>query len=126
MQHGGRVQRGASRHADALDFASAAVQVADDNGDAVEALGREVTGKLVHRPDGCIDERLTERQVLDRVPGQHHLREDDDARALLRRAHGPLDHFVAIASEVADSGIDLSESDPKLRHVLSLIGRRGA
>jgi hypothetical protein len=122
MQHGSGILRGAGRHADARLLAGPPVQIADDNGDAVEALCRQVARQPVQRRDGGVHEGLTQGQVLDWVTGQHHLGEDHDARALLGGAHGPLDHLVAVARQVSDCCVDLGEPDPELRHDLSLIG----
>ena len=120
VQHGGRVQRRARRHANSRLLASAAVQVTGDDRDAVQSLPGELPGEVMQRANRSIHERPAQRQVLDWIAGQHHFGEDDDPGALLGGPHRPFEHLIAIARQVPYGGVDLSEPYPKLRHQPSL------
>ena len=109
----GRPSRGAAR--------LAAVEVADDHRQLAEALVGQPRGERAQRGAGRLDERGAQGEVLDGVPGQHHLGERHQVGALLGGVPGPVDDRVGVAGEVADGRVDLIQSEAKLRHAPSVI-----
>lgn len=89
----------------------AAVEIADDDGYVAEALLGQPPGQLPQRRPARLDERAAQRQILDRIAGQHHFRERDQVRALLHGVPGPLEHRGGVAFQVADGGVDLIQGE---------------
>jgi hypothetical protein len=78
----------------------------------VVEVGRE-TFQVV---PGRGDERFAERQVFDRVAGEHHLGEAHEMRLLFGRAPDPAVHGGGVTGDVTNRRVDLGEGDPQRRH----------
>ncbi len=55
-----------------------AVQVAHDGDDLAIAIRVERGGKVDQACDGCVLEGAAQREVLNRIAGEHHLGKGDD------------------------------------------------
>ena len=120
VQHRRGVERRSGRQAHPRRQSRLPVQVAGHHGDVAQAGLGEPGGSLPQRGDRRLYERRAQRQVLDRIAGEHHFGEQDHPGACGGRLRGPADDGGGVAVEVADGGIDLSERDPKLGHEFSL------
>ena len=76
------------------------------------------------RRDRRVDERGAQGEVFHRVPGEHHLGEDDQAGAAVRGAAGPFHDRRRVARQVTHGGVDLGKSDPERGHVSPYAERR--
>ena len=65
------------------------VHVADHHGEIAEPVRGQVRGQPVQGLPGRLDERVAEDQILDRIAGQHHLRERHELGAGLGGGAGP-------------------------------------
>ena len=92
------------------------VEVADDHGDVAQPVLGQVAGQRLHGRLRRGHERLTEDEVLDRIAGQHHLREGDQVGAGLGRLAGPAAHQSRVASEVAHGRVYLGEGEAQCGH----------
>ena len=110
------VLRLAGRPADGRGGRLAAAAVADDDGELAGPLVGQPAGQVLERVEAGLHERVAQHQVLRRVPGEHHLGERDEVAALLGGVPGPAAHGVCVAREIAYRAVDLSQSDPELRH----------
>ncbi len=120
VEDGGGVLRRAARAAEAVVGVGDAVEVADHHDQPTEALGLEPGGEGVERGAARVLERRPQREVLDRVAGEHHLGERDEVGTRRRRLVRPGHDQVRVAREVADGRVDLGEGEPQLRHDASL------
>lgn len=105
----------------ALDIA---VEIPDHD-DAV-AAPRSVQGLRQPRqcPRRCRGERRIQRQILDRIPGQGHLRKHDHVGTVMGGTDGPFDDRRRIRFEIADDGIDLGEGESEGLHRVDASARR--
>jgi hypothetical protein len=103
------------------------VEVSDDHGELTEAVGVQVVRELCQRRPAGLDETGAQREVLDGVPGEHHLGEGSDVRTGVVRRRRPLPDQGGIAGEVAERGVDLGQREAQLRHASSVVsGGSGA
>ena len=65
------------------------VEVADDDRQVAQTVRGQVGGEVPQRRSGRLDERTPEDEVLDRVPGEHHLGERDELGAGVGGGPGP-------------------------------------
>ena len=72
---------------------------------------RRSLGDLARRPRGGADERGAEQEILRRIAGDRELGEDDELGAGVACLGDPRDDAAAVAVEVTDSRVDLSQSD---------------
>jgi len=78
-----------------------------DEGDEVARLG----GEVLERRARVAQEVLLEQQVLGRVAGDRHLREDHELRARVARVAQRRLHRVRVALEIADPGVHLGQRE---------------
>jgi hypothetical protein len=111
VQHGGRVPRGARRLAVLRLGRLGPVEVADDHRQLPEPLVGEPRGEFPQGRAGRLHERRPQSQVLDGIPGQHHLRERHQMRSLLGGVPGPADDRLGVPGEIADGRVDLIQGE---------------
>ena len=98
VQHGSGVDRGPARGAQPMiTTAVAQVEVAHDRRGVAQALVGQGHGERVQRGDRGLLEGPAQGEVLDRVPGQDHLRERNQVRPGRGRLPGPLDDHPRVA-----------------------------
>ncbi|GAA3066338.1 hypothetical protein GCM10020000_58040 [Streptomyces olivoverticillatus] len=117
VQHGGGVARRTCGTAEPRPGLLAAVEVADDHRQLPEALVLQPGGERVQRGAAGLDEGGPQREVLDGVARQCHLRERHQMGALLGGVPGPADDGLGVSGDVADAGVDLVQGETKLSHV---------
>ena len=93
-------------------------QVPDDDGDVAQPLLGQRRGQVDERVLAGPGEGLAEHEVLGRIAGQGHLREDDEVRAGLGGLRRPRAHQLGVPGEVADPGVDLGQGHPQLHRLL--------
>jgi hypothetical protein len=111
VQHGRRVLRRAGRLAVLRPGGRGAVEVADDHRQPAEALVGEARGEGAQGGAGRLHEGRPEGQVLDGVPGQHHLGERHQVRSLPGGVPGPAEDRLGVRVDVADGGVDLVQGE---------------
>ena len=128
--HGGGVLRTSTRTTETFVAPVGPVEVSDDHHEGAEALFLQRGGEPDQGVEAGLLERRSQREVLDGIAGEHHLRERRDASA---RASGLVtagDDERDVAVEVADAGVDLGEREAQLGHLPTLQtrtkGRPGA
>ena len=84
---------------------------ADDDVQAAHAFVAECGGEPVGRVPCGRPEGRAQREVLDRIAGERHLREDDDVGAALHGAAREIEDLAGVAVKVADAGVDLRECE---------------
>jgi hypothetical protein len=93
-------------------------QVPDDDGDVAEPLlgqrGGEVDDGVLAGPG----EGLAEDEVLGRIAGEGHLREDHEVRAGLGGLRRPPAHQLRVACQVTDTRVDLRQGHPQLHDLI--------
>jgi len=73
---------------------------------------RESTRDALGIRNGLLDERVVVKEIARRVTGDDELRKDDELGAAARGRRRGGDDAIGVACEVADSGVDLGETDP--------------
>jgi hypothetical protein len=96
------------------------IQIADNGDKIAEAPTVQAAGEPGDGDPGSLDEGLPQGQVLDRVAGERHLGEQDQVGTCNMSPLGPLHNEVCIGGDVADRRVELSKSDSKVRHFLSV------
>ncbi len=122
MQDSRRVQGRARWEPDPRPKPGPPVQIARYHGDVTVSGPGELGGGPVQRRSRGLDERRPQREIFDRVAGEHHLGEHDNRSPRGGRPAGRFDNGCGVAVEIPDGGLDLGESDSKLRHDFSLGG----
>ena len=92
------------------------VQVAENDRQVAVTVRDEVRGQLCQCGPGGVDERRPQREVLDRVSGEHHLGERHQMGAPLGRLGSPLADRPRVATQIADGRVDLGQGQSHLRH----------
>jgi hypothetical protein len=105
-------------------------QVADDDGDVAQALLGERRGQIDEGVLAGPGEGLPQHEVLRRIAGQGHLREDDEVRPGVGGLRRPGAHQLGVAGQVTDTGVDLGQGHAQLHRLLivhghSLVGPDG-
>jgi hypothetical protein len=95
-------------------------QVPDDDDEVAESFGLESRRELVDRLLRCGDEGRPVGQVLDRVPGQHHLGQHHEMRTALGGIAAGREDDLGVAVQVAHTGVDLGKGDAQLGHISSV------
>ena len=99
---------------------SGASEVPDDDDEVAESLGLESRRELVDRLLRRGDEGRSVGQVLDRVSGQHHLRQHHEVSAARGGFAARREDELGVAVQVAHTGVHLGEGEAQLGHVSSL------
>ena len=120
VQHRRRVERRPGGQPGPRREPGPPVQVPGDDGHPAEPLDVQPLGHVPQRRDRRLDERRPQREVLHRVPGQRHFREDHHPRAARRGPPRPLDDDVGVTRQVPDGSVHLRQRDPHLSHAPSL------
>ena len=100
---------------------------------AVEVARRRPAGRRGRRRPGrrraapsaageASTKRRAQREVLDRVAGEHHLGEGHQVGAALGGRRRPPADRRGVAGEVADGRVDLGQGESQLRHAASVVG----
>jgi len=89
-------------------------------------VGDEILRQLRQCPPRRLDEGGPEREVLDGVAREHHLRERDEVGTGERGLADPVADHPGVADEVTDDGVHLGHRQSQLRHGPSLVRRVGS
>ncbi len=126
MQQRGGVARSPARLGFRADLRRpVSVQVAHHDRQVTEAVGGQIGGEPGECRLGGGHEGPPEDQILHRVTGQHHLREQDQLGTGGGGPAGPGADETGVAGEVTDTGVDLAQGETQGGHVLILPQRHG-
>mgnify|MGYP003694097043 CR=1 FL=1 len=89
-----------------------AVQVPDDDDKITKPGVEQPGGEASDRGPRCLDEAAPQREILDRVAGEHHLGKQHQVRAGVGRLLRPVHDKIGVGRDVTDGGIDLGHGDP--------------
>jgi hypothetical protein len=113
---------GGTRRGAVVLAGGALADAADHHGQVAQAGGLQCGGEIGQRALGAAAEGRALREVLDRVAGDGHLRERDQAGARLGGPAHPGDDRLGVAGDVAHTGVDLGEGDPQVTWLRGCIG----
>jgi hypothetical protein len=100
-------------------------EVPDDDNQLAEACSVQLDGELFDGGAGGVDEGSAKCQILDRVAGEHHLREGHQVCPRVGGLACPFVHEAHVAVDVTDGGVDLGEGETDLRHRPNLVDPHG-
>jgi len=121
VDHGGAVLREDPARVGVGRLVGSLVEIADDHRQVAVAVRREVDRQSGQRLAGGVDERGSQREVLHRIPRQHHLRKGDEMGTGSGRPPDLLPDQPGVGGKVSDGGVHLGHRQSQLRHGASLV-----
>ena len=84
----------------------------DHDNKIAKSGAEQAIGEAIDRGPRCFDEAATQRKVLDRVAGEHHLGKQHQVGAGVGGLLRPVHHKIGVGRDITDGGIDLGHGDP--------------
>ena len=120
VDHRGGVLRLTGRPTEPRHRVGARIEEADHDRHVAETRRCEISGQPFERPLRRGHEGAAQHQVLRRIAGQRHLRQENKVRTRLAGCSDLLDHTRGVARQIADRDVDLRKSHPQPRHTSRL------